>query len=114
MSELTETQRQIQFHVRNELFWILLFVCVCYGSLWLLFFLPPLFLDSSKCGEGGLRVKPKKGMCVLFYSLHEQGMMTNNVDPTSLHAGCDVLEGEKWAANLVSVCVSERKSNFLI
>jgi hypothetical protein len=26
--------------------------------------------------------------------------MTNNVDPTSLHAGCDVLEGEKWAANL--------------
>jgi len=50
-------------------------------------------------------------MCVLFYSLHEQGMMENNVDPTSLHAGCDVIEGEKWAVNLVRKNLKSKNKN---
>jgi len=55
---------------------------------------------SSKCGEGGLWVQPKKGHALMFYSLLEKGHMDGRVDPYSLHAGCDVVKGEKWAANL--------------
>mmetsp|Transcript_21825 Transcript_21825/g.29927 ORF Transcript_21825/g.29927 Transcript_21825/m.29927 type:complete len:506 (-) Transcript_21825:297-1814(-) len=43
-----------------------------------------------------LAVKPKKGEAILFYSQHPDG----RIDGASLHGGCPVLEGTKWAANL--------------
>ncbi|MCL7034191.1 hypothetical protein MKW94_009127 [Papaver nudicaule] len=42
----------------------------------------------------GSSVKPIKGDAVLFWSMGLDG----KVDPRSLHAGCDVLSGEKWCA----------------
>ena len=41
-------------------------------------------------------VKPKKGDAILFYSQHADG----TTDLMSLHGGCPVIEGTKWAANL--------------
>lgn len=42
----------------------------------------------------GLRVRPRKGDGLLFYSLFPNG----TIDPTSLHASCPVIKGEKWVA----------------
>ena len=41
-------------------------------------------------------VYPKKGEAILFYTQHEDGALDEDAE----HAGCPVLEGEKWAANL--------------
>jgi hypothetical protein len=41
-------------------------------------------------------VKPRKGSAIIFYSQHPNGTLNYN----SLHGGCPVLKGEKWAANL--------------
>jgi len=46
-----------------------------------------------------IRVKPKKGKAVIFYDLLEDRQLTGQVDPRSLHGGCDPVVGEKWAAN---------------
>lgn len=43
-----------------------------------------------------MAVKPLKAEAVLFYSQHPNGQ----VDLSSLHGGCPVLQGTKWAANL--------------
>ncbi|KAJ1414519.1 Prolyl 4-hydroxylase, alpha subunit [Sesbania bispinosa] len=42
----------------------------------------------------GLRVKPRKGDGLLFYSLFPNG----TIDPKSLHGSCPVIKGEKWVA----------------
>ncbi|CEO97046.1 hypothetical protein PBRA_005650 [Plasmodiophora brassicae] len=44
----------------------------------------------------GLRVKARAGDAIVFYSMLPDG----NLDPQSLHAGCPVLKGEKYAANI--------------
>jgi hypothetical protein len=41
-------------------------------------------------------VKPKKAHAILFYSQHPD----QTADLSSLHGGCPVLKGQKWAANL--------------
>ena len=41
-------------------------------------------------------VQARKGSAILFYSQLSDGTL----DPMSLHGGCPVLKGEKWAANL--------------
>jgi len=46
-----------------------------------------------------LRPKPRKGNAVLFYGMPEKGHMLGYRDDLSLHGGCDVKIGEKWAAN---------------
>lgn len=43
-----------------------------------------------------LVIRPYSARAVLFYSQHPNG----EEDTSSLHGGCPVLEGEKWAANL--------------
>ena len=43
-----------------------------------------------------LSVKPKKAHAILFYSQNPD----QTADPMSLHGGCPVLKGQKWAANL--------------
>lgn len=48
----------------------------------------------SQCAREGVAVRPRKGDAVLFYSLTPDGQM----DPQSLHAGCPVIQGDKWSA----------------
>ncbi|KAJ7946139.1 Prolyl 4-hydroxylase alpha-like protein [Quillaja saponaria] len=42
----------------------------------------------------GLKVKPRQGDGLLFYSMFPNG----TIDPTSLHGSCPVIKGEKWVA----------------
>ncbi|KAI5604133.1 hypothetical protein POPTR_001G296800v4 [Populus trichocarpa] len=42
----------------------------------------------------GLKVKPRQGDGLLFYSLFPNG----TIDRTSLHGSCPVIKGEKWVA----------------
>ncbi|XVE82890.1 hypothetical protein DITRI_Ditri16bG0042000 [Diplodiscus trichospermus] len=48
--------------------------------------------DFKKCI--GLKVKPRQGDGILFYSLFPN----NSIDPASAHGGCAVIKGEKWVA----------------
>ncbi|KAK4848809.1 hypothetical protein QYF36_017644 [Acer negundo] len=48
--------------------------------------------DFRKCI--GLKVKPRRGDGLLFYSLFPNG----TIDQTSLHGSCPVIKGEKWVA----------------
>ncbi|KAE8698218.1 Prolyl 4-hydroxylase 2 [Hibiscus syriacus] len=50
--------------------------------------------DLSDCAKKGIAVKPKRGDALLFFSLYPNAIP----DPSSLHAGCPVIEGEKWSA----------------
>jgi prolyl 4-hydroxylase len=50
-----------------------------------------------------LKIKPKKGKAVIFYSLATD---TNKCHPYALHAGLPIKNGEKWIAN---IWVRERK-----
>ena len=43
----------------------------------------------------GLKIEPRRGSAVLFYSLRPDGV----TDPFSLHGGCPPLAGTKWAVN---------------
>jgi len=52
----------------------------------------------SSC-EKGYKIKPEKGTAILWYNLMAEGHMEGEIDPYSLHAGCDVVKGEKWSAN---------------
>jgi len=47
-------------------------------------------------GSEGLKLKPKQGSAVVFYSMLPDG----NLDERSLHAGTPVQKGEKWIANV--------------
>merc|ERR1712013_16698 len=50
----------------------------------------------SDCGDG-LKVQPRKGAVILFYSMKPDG----SVDPLSLHGACPVGEDNvKWGANI--------------
>eukprot|EP01059_Diplonema_ambulator_P009679 TRINITY_DN19629_c0_g1_i1.p1 TRINITY_DN19629_c0_g1~~TRINITY_DN19629_c0_g1_i1.p1 ORF type:complete len:517 (+),score=165.31 TRINITY_DN19629_c0_g1_i1:70-1551(+) len=51
---------------------------------------PASMTDCTK----GIRVRPVKGAAVLFYDM----MPDKTQDPYSLHGGCPVIKGEKWAA----------------
>lgn len=42
----------------------------------------------------GLRIRPRRGDALLFYSIFPNG----TIDPTSLHGSCPVIRGEKWVA----------------
>ncbi|KAJ9562435.1 hypothetical protein OSB04_007595 [Centaurea solstitialis] len=48
--------------------------------------------DFRKCI--GLKVKPRMGDGLLFYSLYPNG----TIDPSSLHGSCPVIKGQKWVA----------------
>jgi hypothetical protein len=38
-------------------------------------------------------------VCILWYNLLPEGQFDGMYDPDSFHMGCDVIKGEKWAAN---------------
>ncbi|CAI9781845.1 unnamed protein product [Fraxinus pennsylvanica] len=48
--------------------------------------------DYKRCI--GLKVRPRRGDGLLFYSLFPNG----TIDKTSLHGSCPVIKGEKWVA----------------
>ncbi|CAN6451152.1 unnamed protein product [Victoria cruziana] len=50
--------------------------------------------DLSDCAKKGIAVKPKRRDALLFFSLHPSA----DPDERSLHAGCPVIDGEKWSA----------------
>ncbi|XP_020227128.1 probable prolyl 4-hydroxylase 4 [Cajanus cajan] len=50
--------------------------------------------DLSECAKKGIAVKPRRGDALLFFSLDTKA----TPDTSSLHAGCPVIEGEKWSA----------------
>jgi prolyl 4-hydroxylase len=53
-------------------------------------------MNGKQAGEcaGGLKIKPKKGQAILFYSQ----LATGKFDPHSGHASCPVATGLKWEA----------------
>jgi prolyl 4-hydroxylase len=55
-------------------------------------------LEGSDFGgcKRGLLFRPKKRSAVVFYNMHPNGTF----DEHSLHGGCPVTSGEKWAATL--------------
>nr|CAD1835173.1 unnamed protein product [Ananas comosus var. bracteatus] len=53
----------------------------------------PWYNELSACGKRGLAIKPKMGDAILFWSLRPDGAP----DPLSMHEGCPVIEGNKWA-----------------
>ena len=56
-------------------------------------------VTMSSC-ERGLKVRPKKGAALLWYNMLPHGNgHEGRPDRQSLHGGCDVLAGEKWASN---------------
>ena len=50
--------------------------------------------SNAHC-EDGLRVYPRQGRVIMFYSLKANGAH----DDASLHGACPVVDGTKWAAN---------------
>jgi prolyl 4-hydroxylase len=54
----------------------------------------PVVQDMVEC-DYGLKVAPKKGRAIIFYSLLPSG----NGDDYAEHAACAVTRGTKWAAN---------------
>ncbi|KAJ9463636.1 Prolyl 4-hydroxylase 2 [Diplonema papillatum] len=52
---------------------------------------PPV-TDPTDCSRG-LRILPRKGSAMLFYDMKPN----REQDPYSMHAGCPVAEGTKWA-----------------
>ncbi|EKX40915.1 hypothetical protein GUITHDRAFT_112917 [Guillardia theta CCMP2712] len=59
---------------------------------------PRPITDYSDCNRG-LRVPPKRGKAIIFYSLLADGQRSGGLDVASWHGGCDVHNGTKWAAN---------------
>lgn len=56
-------------------------------------------VDMSDCSRG-IRVTPKRGAAILWYNLKATGNGHEAfLDVRSLHGGCDVERGEKFAAN---------------
>ncbi|RWR84508.1 putative prolyl 4-hydroxylase 10 [Cinnamomum micranthum f. kanehirae] len=50
--------------------------------------------ELSECGKKGLSVKPKRGDALLFWSMNPDA----TPDPSSLHGGCPVINGNKWSS----------------
>ncbi|KAB5547930.1 hypothetical protein DKX38_011336 [Salix brachista] len=54
----------------------------------------PWWNKLSECGKEGLSVKPKMGDALLFWSMKPDA----SLDPSSLHGGCPVIQGNKWSS----------------
>lgn len=57
---------------------------------------------SKNCEKASLVVKPVKGNALFWYNnvLDEKTGKMGEADKLSLHGGCDVIDGEKWVANM--------------
>ncbi|CAA7399694.1 unnamed protein product [Spirodela intermedia] len=52
------------------------------------------YSELSECAKKGLAVKPKRGDALLFWSMRPDATL----DPSSLHGGCPVIQGNKWSS----------------
>ena len=52
---------------------------------------------NEKGGEAPLRVTPRPGRLLIFHNCYPG---EDRRHPATLHAGCPVAEGQKWAFNL--------------
>lgn len=64
-------------------------------SEWVDSSLPEKFGPFSKCADGHVAFKPKRGDALLFWSIKPDG---TSEDIHSAHAGCPVTKGVKWTA----------------
>ena len=57
---------------------------------------------SRSCKKASHIIKPVKGNAIFWYNhaIDDQTGKIGEMEKLSLHGGCDVLEGEKWIANL--------------
>jgi len=55
----------------------------------------PDFVKNSTLCAVGLKISPNAGTAILFYNMLPNGQF----DITSVHGGCAVMKGEKWALN---------------
>ncbi|GLJ21423.1 hypothetical protein SUGI_0394510 [Cryptomeria japonica] len=54
----------------------------------------PWWDELSECAKAGVSVRPRMGDALLFWSMKPDA----SLDPSSLHAGCPVIQGDKWSA----------------
>ena len=57
---------------------------------------------SKGCHRSNLVINAKKGTAIMWYN-HEVDSNSHwlgGIDIYSIHGGCDVIKGEKWAANI--------------
>jgi hypothetical protein len=59
-----------------------------------------VYYGNLGCDGTGLQVPPIKGTALIFYNLLEQHTVDAVPDSYTLHAGCDVLRGQKYMANI--------------
>ena len=65
---------------------------------------PPDYKENS-CNRG-LQIYPlKPGSAILFYGMRPD----KSLDPHSLHGGCDVKDGSKWAGAIWYVNINSMK-----
>lgn len=57
---------------------------------------------SKHCKDANLVVRPKKGTALFWYNhyVDSESKFLGELDPFSLHGGCDVIKGEKWISNI--------------
>ena len=55
-----------------------------------------LLADCASPDNPGVAVAPRAGRLLLWYNYQPDGTF----EPAAMHAGCPVLVGEKWAANI--------------
>ena len=57
---------------------------------------------SHGCKRSNLTISPQKGSAIMWYNhfLNETDGWLGEMDLMSLHGGCDVIKGEKWASNM--------------
>eukprot|EP01018_Ginkgo_biloba_P017841 Gb_02141 [translate_table: standard] len=54
----------------------------------------PWWDELSECAKSGFSVRPRMGDALLFWSMRPDA----SLDPSSLHGGCPVIQGDKWSA----------------
>lgn len=52
--------------------------------------------EAAECHTHGLAIAPRAGDAILFFNIRRDGA----VDAAATHAGCMVVDGFKWAANI--------------
>jgi hypothetical protein len=68
--------------------------------IWVLVNGEQVYYGNPGCDGSGLQVPPVKGTALIFYNLLEEHTVDALPDSYTLHAGCDVLKGEKYMANI--------------
>jgi hypothetical protein len=68
--------------------------------IWVLINGEQVYYGNLGCDGNGLQVPPVKGTALIFYNLLEEHTVDALPDSYTLHAGCDVLKGEKYMANI--------------